>query len=244
MTQLNQQSITSDKNYLYIFQDGQVLINANQTPDADSTYPADPTGPFGFASFQTITHNLNSVPLVRAFWDPAKNGMWYNARLNSVDPWLKTIATTTQLKLIMNTDGAAKTNIPVFYRIYDFLSVAVNSDSRVDKIFLKDATRSVSVGSSASSILYTEAILTIPHGAGEVPIWSLEFSEDGRNWYEEGTFIVGPSDPASGPPGNPSRTFNTQAMARADATNFYISGFNNYATSKTIFFRFALDYRI
>lgn len=244
MTQFNQQSFTSDKNYLYIFQDGQILINANGVPDADSTFPADPSAPFGFASFQTINHNLGSVPLVRAFWDPAKNGLWYNARLNSVDPWLKLIATTTSLKLIMNTDGGAKTDIPVFYRIYDFLNVNVNSDSRVDKIVAKDATRSVVVPASPGSITVVENTLTIAHGLGEVPIWALEFSEDGLNWYQEGGSIVGPFDLASGPPGGPyARYFSTEAYGRADSTNFYITGQSNYATTKTIFFRYALDHR-
>lgn len=245
MTQLNEQSLTSDKDYLYIQQDGQLLINSNTTPDADSTFPADPSAPFAFASFQTVTHGLGSVPLVRAFWDPAKNGLWYNARLNNVDPWLKIIATTTQLKLIMNTDGGAKTNIPVFYRIYDFLNVAVNSDSRVDKIITKDATRSVVVPASPGSITVVESTLTIAHGLGEVPIWSLEFSEDGVNWYQEGGQIVGPFDLGSGPPGGPyARYYYTQAYARADSSNFYITGQSNYATQKTLLFRFALDYRL
>lgn len=244
----SQQSFTSDKDYLYINQDGAITISANATPDADSTFPADPGAPFGLAGFATINHSLGSIPLVRAFWDPAKNGMWYaNKDLNNTalpDPWLKTISTLTAVKLIMNTDGAAKTDIPVFYRIYDFLQVAVNSDSRVDKIFKKDA-KNGNVAASPGSITVVETLLTLPHGAGEVPIWSLEFSEDQINWYNEGRQIVGPFDTTSGPPGGPyARYYYTSAYARADSNNFYVILQSNYGSIKTIYVRYALDYRI
>lgn len=241
MTQLSKLSLTSDRDYLEIYQDGAITLNANGTPDADSTFPADPSAPFGFASSTTITHNLGSVPLVRAFWDPDKNGKWYGEKSSFKDPWLKVIVTDTYVKLIMNTDGGAKTAIPVFYRIYDLGNVAVTSDSRIDKIFAKGQT-SGSVGSSPSSLDITEATIIIPHSGGELPIYTVQFSEDQVNWYSSGTSIVGPPDPLSGPPGNPSRFFNTSIYCYIDASNLYVVLQNNYATSKTIYIRYALDY--
>lgn len=247
MSQPNELSLTSDKDYLYIFQDGAITISANATPDADSTFPADPDAP-SLAGFTTINHGLGTVPLVRAFWDPAKNGVWYaNKDLNNTglpDPWLKIISTTSVVKLIMNTNGAAKTNIPVFYRIYDFLNVAVNSDSKVDKIFKKDYQNGNVAASPGSSTINTTT-LTLPHGAGEVPIWSLEFSEDQTNWYSEGRQIVGPFDTGSGPPGGPyARYYFTSASGYADSSNFFVRLQSNYGSVKTVYVRYALDYRL
>lgn len=244
---LSSVSITSDKDYLKIHDDGLITISANGTPDADSTFPADPNPPFGKAGSTTITHNLGTVPLVRAFWDPAKNGRWYNAFVFpagvQIDPWLKFIATTSTLKLIMNTNGAAKTNIPVFYRIYDFGNKAVDSDSRIDKVFLKSVANAT-LGAAPSSAAPVQTTVAISHGAGEVPNWTLEFSEDQTNWYSEGSQIVGPFDTASGPPGGPYvRFFYTSAFAMMDTTNINITFESNYGSGKTIYVRFALDYR-
>ncbi len=242
MSQLNQQSLTSDRDYLKIWQDSYITLNANGTPDADSTFPADPSAPFGFASSTTITHNLGYVPLVRAFWDPDKNGRWYGEKSSFKDPWLKVIATTTTVKLIMNTDGAAKTDIPVFYRIYDLGNQAVDSDSRIDKIFAKAVTSGV-VGSSGSSFTVTEATVTIPHTAGERPLYTVQFSEDQINWYAAGTQIVGPFDTGSGPPGGPyARYYFTSCYCYTDGNNLYVVLQNNYASSKTIYIRYELDY--
>lgn len=243
MTQLSKLSLTSDRDYLEIYQDGAITLNANGTPDADSTFPADPSAPFGFASSTTITHNLGSVPLVRAFWDPDKNGKWYGEKSSFKDPWLKVIATTTTVKLIMNTDGAAKTAIPVFYRIYDFGNKAITSDSRIDKIFTKDDTTGIAL-LSAGSFFVTETLLTIPHNGGEAPLYTVQFSEDNTNWYPAGSVIVGPFDTTSGPPGGPyARYYFTSVYCYVDATNLYVVMENNYSTNKTLYIRYALDYR-
>lgn len=243
MADLNTLSWTSDKDYLEIFAEGSITLNANGTPDADSTFPADPDGPFGFASSTIITHNLGYVPLVRAHWDPDKNGKWYSDKNAAKDPWLKIIATTTQVKLIMNTHGAAKTNIPVWYRIYELKSKSVTSDSNFDKIF-KKAYTSKTVGASSGSFTTIESTLTVPHGQDEAPAFTVQFSENGTDWYESGTQIVGPFDTTSGPPGGPyARYFFTSMYAYADDTNLYIVGQNNYTSSKTLQLRYALDYK-
>lgn len=225
--------------------DGFVTISANAAPDSDSTFPYDMNAPTLSGSL-TINHNLGYVPLVRASWDPGKNDIWYNCFYNYVvDPRLKIIATSTYVKLMVGTDGAAKTNIPVFYRIYDTGNVAVTSDSAIDKIFLKGNT-SGSVPLSGNSFTESELILTIPHSGGlPVPGFSLEFSEDQTNWYQEGMQIQGPWDTTTGPPGGPySRFFFTACFGRIDANNLYIHLRNNYATAKTVYARYAVDYKI
>lgn len=243
MSQLNQQSLTSDRDYLKIFTDGLITLNANGTPDADSTFPADPSAPFGFASSTTITHNLGSVPLVRAFWDPDKNGRFYGEKSSFKDPWLKVIVTDTYVKLIMNTDGGAKTAIPVFYRIYDLGNVAVTSDSRIDKIFTKAQTSGVAT-LSGGSFTVVDTLLTIPHSGGELPLYTVQFSEDQINWYAAGTRIVGPFDTTSGPPGGPyARYYFTSVYCYVDASNLYVVMQNNYASNKTLYIRYALDYQ-
>ena len=242
MSQLNELSLTSDREYLKIFTDGLITLIANGTPDADSTFPTDPAGPFGFASFLVIPHTLGVVPLVRGFWDPDKNGRFYGERSSFKDPWLKIISTATSVKLIMNTDGAAKTNIPVFYRIYDVGSVAATSDSAIDKIF-KKGTSSGIVGASALSTTITELTVVIPHSAGERPLYTVQISEDQINWYASGTQIVGPFDTTSGPPGGPySLYFYTSCYCYTDSLNLYVVLQNNYATSKTLYIRYTLDY--
>lgn len=247
MSLLNQ-SITSDKDYLKIFDDGQVLISANGGLDADSTYPADPSAPLGFVGSRTIPHTLGSIPLVRAFWDPAKNGRWYSADCRPgdirLDPWLKFIATTTGVKLIMNTDGAAKTNIPVFYRIYDLGLHATDSDSRIDKVFMKD-TSFGQVAATGSSLNPNQTVLPIPHPAGEAPLWTLEFADNPNGpWYPEGLQIIGAFDTTSGPAGGPySRYYYLSAFGSVDRNNLYVTLESNYGSVKTIYVRFALDYR-
>lgn len=240
---LSKTSITSDKDYLKIWQDAAITISANGAPDADSTFPADPSAPLGFTGSTTINHPLGVVPLVRAFWDAGKNGLWYATDSFDVfgvrtDPWLKVIATTTQVKLIMNTDGAAKTDIPVFYRIYDLGNKSVDSDSRIDKVFFKD-TASGTVAASPFSIEIRETILTIPHTETEAPLFGMQFSENQVDWHDMGTHIAGGFDPASGG----ARYYFTAAFITADATNLYIHLQSNYDVPKTIYARFVADYR-
>lgn len=247
MTDLADVSITSDKDYLKIAADGTITISANAAVGADSTFPADPSQP-SLAGSTTITHGLGSLPLVRAFWDKAKNNTWYNAYCTpmgtKVDPWLKVLTTTDTLKLIMNTDGAAKTNIPVYYRIYDLTSHSFSSDERIDKIFKKDTANKI-VATAISSLDPAYASLIIPHGQAEAPIFSIQFSEDNSHWYQEGTQIVGGFDTTSGPPGGPyARYYYTSAYAAVDATNLYLYFESNYDTGpKTIYVRYELDYR-
>jgi hypothetical protein len=89
-----------------------------------------------------------------------------------------------------------------------------------------------------------ETILPIAHNGGAAPLWSVQFSEDGRNWYSEGTRIVGPYDTGSGPPGGPySRYYYTTVFTRADANYLYIHLQSNYGSPKTIFVRYECDYR-
>lgn len=259
MTQIAKVSITSDKDYLKIHDDGLVLINANGTPPAIASFPGD-----GFAatlaSQLVIPHTLGSVPLVRGFWDPRKNGKWWASHafpdsslglfpFQEVDPFLNIIAGSSDVTLIMGTNGAAQTNIPVFYRIYDLGNVAVTSDSRIDKIFFTQPGAQGTASAAPDSFDPTFTTITIPHppdklSGGEVPIWSFQFSEDNSNWYGENGKIVGPPDTGSGPPGGPYSTYYyTKAYCYCDATNFYIILENNYASSKTIYYRYELDYR-
>lgn len=243
---LLKQSITSDKDYLKIIDDGEVLISASGSPDSDSTFPNDPVAPFGFIGTKTIEHNLGIVPLVRAFWDPNKDGTWYSGFRygtgGSIDPWLKFIATTTDLKLIMNTDGSAVSDIPVFYRIYDFTNRAATSDSRIDKVFKKDQFSRTIAGTGGGAPVVV--MVAIPHPAEEAPLWTVEFSENGDDWYMEGLQIIGPWDTGSGPPGGPyAHFYSTSVMASVDRDNLYVYFINDYTTAKTIYVRYALDYR-
>ena len=244
-------SITDQKDYLKIVDDDITNITANDaTPDSDSQFPNDMDAPFGFADFIEITHNLGSIPLVRAFWDPNHDDTWYSTRVPDpdnfgllTDPWLKYIVTTSKLKLIMNTDnGSEETGIPVFWRMYEIGSNAVTTDRRIDKVFLKDSTSGVVAG-APSSIDREYTLLTIPHSHGEPPLFTLQFAEtaDGP-WYADGTDIAGPFDTDSGPPGGPyARYFFLKAYMYSRADNVYILLESNYSTSKTIYVRYALD---
>lgn len=243
MTQLNKLSLTSDRDYLEIHQDGLITISADGTPDSDSTFPTDPSAPIGYAGFVEITHNLESIPLVRAFWDADKNGVFYGEKASGKDPWLKVIADTSKVKLIMNTDGAVQTDIPVFYRLYDFGDKSATSDSRIDKIFKKGQTSGVALLSATSSSA-TETTLTITHNAGEIPLYTVQFSEDNINWYPAGAQIVGEFDTSSGPLGGPySLYYRTSVYCYIDFTDLHIVMLNNYPSDKTLYIRYVLDYR-
>lgn len=242
MNHLNKISLTSDRQYLKIWKSDLVTISANGTPDSDSSYPADPSSPFGFSGSLVVPHTLGYVPFVRAFWDPDKDGSFYGEKSSNKDPWLKVIAKNSYVKLIMNTDGAAKLNIPVYYRIYDIGNVSVSSDLLIDKIFLKNTTSGI-VGSSVSSLDLTESVIVIPNPSGERPLYSVQFSQDNNNWYAAGTKIIGPFDTSSGPPGGPySRYYYTSVYAKVNKDNLYIFLQNNYPVSKQIYVRYELDY--
>lgn len=258
MTQIADVSITSDKDYLKIHEDGEITIDAADTPGAISSFPGD-----GFAatlaSSVVIPHSLLTPPLVRAFWDPNKDGVWWQAHafpssalglfpFQEVDPFLNVVSDANNVELIMGTNGSAKSDIPVFYRIYDFGERAVDSDSRIDKIFFKDQAEG-EAPAAPDSFDPTYTVISIPHPpdaleAGEVPIWSMQFSENGTDWYGENGKIIGPPDTGSGPPGGPySIYYYTKAYCFVDDTNFNIILENNYASQKTIHFRYELDYR-
>lgn len=260
MTLLSEQSITSDKDYLKIESQDTINISATGTPDADSTFPVEAFAAT-WAGSALITHGLGATPLVRAFWDPGKNNRWWSSHafppstmglfpFQEVDPFLQFIADTSTLKLIMGTNNAPVSNIPVFYRIYDLGQVAVTSDSPIDKIFFKQPSASGVAAAAPDSFDPTFTTITIPHPpnslqTNEVPIWTLQFSEDNANWYNENGKIVGPPDTDSGPPGGPySIYFYTRVFCFCDSLNFYIVLESNYASSRTIFYRYSLDYRI
>lgn len=241
------QSITSDRDYLEIVTDGDITISTSGS-DADGT--AFSTARAGTNNgVTTITHSIGSIPIVRAFYDPAKNGTLYNcARYNNIahmaydDPWLITVSTTTTTKLIIESNSA-QTNIPVYYRIYRFGNNSITSDERIDKIFSVDYDNEI-VAAAASSDSPVRQTNTIPHGQTAAPLWTLEFSLDQSSWHSEGSLIITGPDTASGPPGGPyARYFYTTAYGSSDATNFYISYINNNLSSQTIYSRYALDYK-
>lgn len=252
---LVKESLTSDKDYLKIHMDDMITINATGVPDSDASYPND-FSDFIYANSVTINHNLGTIPLYRIFWDPNKNGRWFqvyaepNASTGlfpsfAVNPLAVGLATTNQLKIIMGSKFAATSNIPVYYRIYNLGSVSANSDLRIDKVFSKQSGTSSNVGGAGSSFDPASSIITIPHGQSTWPLWTLQFSEDGTNWYGEGSRIYGPPDTSTGPPGGPySVYYYTSVFAFADDSNFYVVLNNNYPSTKTLHYRYALDYRI
>lgn len=231
-------SVTSDNDYLKISLDGNATISTVVGGDPDAS-------PLAFESGSgTITHNLGTVPLVRAYADVAKNGVWHDSdQDDTADTWLTTSSTTTLTKLIINDVFDPRTDIPVFYRIYNLGSEAITSDERVDKIFYKEpgVAGSVIAGSTISPASTT---ITYSHGQGEVVNWTLQFSEDNITWYNGGQRIVGTPDTGSGPPGGPyARYFYTAAYGYCSSTTFTIVLRNAYTTAKTIYYRYALDYR-
>ena len=240
-------SLDSDFDYLKVYLSGSTTISANSALTSESQLPDTAYPSIGLSGSTTITHNLGYVPMVRVFWDPAKNGKWYNSFADPggarLDPWVLIRVTSTDLKIIMNTDGGAKTNIPVKYKIYDNGDVAVTSDLPVDKIFQMGSSNG-SVGPAASSVVASESTITIPHTGGEAPMFTLQFSLDQVNWYTSGSRIDGTYDTASGPPGGPyTRVFWVSAYGYVDSNNLYAVIQSNYtATAKTIYIRYALDY--
>lgn len=245
MTQPNQVSVVSDSDYLkYI--DGSITM----TYGAGGTYTLYPydSSPGGLsAGLTTITHNFGEVPITRVFWDPAKNGTWYNCQAVSgtalITPRIKTLSTTTTVDLILAADSPA-TNIPVYYRIYDIGSTALSSDDKVDKIFYK-GSGSTTVPVRVSVSVAGSSTITIPHGQGEDILWTIQFSENGTDWYPEGVRLVGGPDTTSGPPGGPyARYFETTAYGYANSTNLNIVLQNSYTSTKLIYYRYTLDYKI
>lgn len=245
---MSQYSLNSDFDYLKIHLNGSTTIDANSTPTSNSTMPFAPFPPLGYADEISINHGLGYIPMYRLFWDPAKDGTLYGYYANPsggrIDPWLTAFVDTDNLTLVMNTDGIAKSDIPVYYRVYDNQGVAVNSDSGIDKVFLTGES-STSVPAAASSVTTNDVTITVPHGQTEAPFFTVQFSENNSDWYPMGVLIEGLFDTASGPMGGPyARRFYTSAYAYTDATNLYIVCQSNYtASSKTIYVRYALDYR-
>jgi hypothetical protein len=250
-------SLTDEKDYLKIVKTDHTQADADDaSPDSDSTFPNDPDAPFGFAGFRTIDHNLGYVPLVRGFWDPYHQNRWYSSRIMNeddpfgtgdpfgTDPWLKYIVTTSQVKLIMNTNGgSAKLYVPIFFRIYEIGEHAATSDRAIDKIFESNSSSS-SITGVVDPLFPNYKVVTLPHTGTEPPIWTMQFSEDQTNWYGEGLMLKGPPDLTSGPPGGPYATYyQTSAAMAVDADNVYIFLMNNYAGSKTIYFRYKLEER-
>lgn len=251
---LSNASITSDVDYLKIFDDNTLFITTATSYDSDFTFPTDPFG--GFAAppsemgIATINHNLGTIPIVRAFIDSGNNGLWYSSYSQigfiSIDPNLLTLVSTTSLKLCVNA-GSHKANIPVYYRIYNPTNRAISSDARIDKIFLKSnplAPTQATLGAVAFSGDNIQTVAAIPHGQNEAICFTMQFSQDQVNWYNDGGFIYGPPDTSSGPPGGPySRYYYTRAYAAADSTNFYVRFEHNYPNPVTLYARWALDYR-
>lgn len=241
---LLKQSIDSDKDYLKIALANSITLNANGTPDADSTFPNDPDGPL-YANSTTVNHGLASIPMVRAFWDPNKNGRWYSAgTLFDFPAYLKFFATTTTVKFMMGAN-TTQTSIPVYYRIYDFNNFSTDSDSLVDKIFKADST-SQSVGAASDIFTPGTGTITIPHGQGEVPLWTMQFSESASGpWQAENLNITGAPDTSTGPPGGPYSYYRfMRAYGSADDTNFYVHMVNGHYVAKTFYVRFSLDYKV
>lgn len=253
------QSITSDFDYLKIYDDATVLITTTTPTDPDFQFPVDPFGGFGSGEqgVRQILHPLGTIPLVRAFIDPGANGIWYSSQFQSVppyspfistiDPDLLTLVDANSLKLCVNSFSGHKSNIPVFYRIYYPGTKGVDSDTRIDKIFAKSDPATpfyIDVGAAPDSMDSVQNQATVAHNANEAIIWTMQFSEDGNTWYNDGNFIYGPPDTNSGPPGGPYASYYyTRAYAYADNNTFYLRAENNYPTGKRLYFRWALDYR-
>lgn len=248
-------SITDEKDYLKIFKDEHTIVTADDaTPDSDQSYPANSQAPFGYGGNRIITHNLGFVPLVRAFWDPYHRDEWYSCRVPDpdnfgalTDPWLQTITTTTELKLMMGTDhGSQEYYIPVFYRIYQLGQHSVTTDDRIDKVFYKSPVLSGVCASNVSSLDRTYQVLQVGHDHGEPPLFTLQVSESANGpWYPEGTRIFGPPDTGSGPPGGPYASYYyIRAAMYVNANQVFIVLESNYATNKTIYVRYVLDARL
>lgn len=243
-------SITSDRDYLELVQSDDILISASGGSDSDFTQPSTVYAGSNYG-VTTITHGLGQIPFVRAFYDPAKNGRYYNTKkLNGSsfqswdNPWLMTVSTATTTKLCIASTGTS-TDIPVHYRIYRFnASKSVTSDERIDKIFTEDES-SATLSAAGSSISPQTTTQTIPHGQAASVLNTLQFSTNGTTWYSAGAYIFNGFDTGSGPPGGPyAFYYYTTALASADNTNLYIYYEHNNASQTTIFVRYALDLRI
>lgn len=244
--QVNTQSLNSDFDMLKIYADATVNVTTSASSDPDFAYPTDPAGLFPQQGVITINHNLNSVPMVRAFIDPGKNGLWYASAASigvvTIDPTLLSMISSSSVKLCVNA-SAAQSNIPVFYRIYYPGDYGADSDTRVDKIFSKGSTNFV-VGSAPASNSSVQSVSTVPHNLGEAICFTMQFSADGKNWYNDGSFIYGPPDTSTGPPGGPySFYYYMRAYASSDNSNFYLRAEHNYPSNVQFYFRWALDLR-
>jgi hypothetical protein len=243
-------SLTSDRDYLEIVANGNTTVSATSVGgDADGVFPR--TVDYGsYSGGVTITHNIGEVPIVRGFFDSAKNGRLYNTirwssgssyLADKAAPLLITQSTTTTTRLIINAQSSV-TGVPVYYRIYRFGTKGVTSDASIDKIFGKRSDAQT-VSTAVSSSDPVEVTATIPHGQAEKIFWTLEFSDDQINWYREGAPVFGAPDTGSGPPGGPyANYYYFVAYGSSDATNFYVTYVHNYSTSKTIYTRFTWDY--
>lgn len=244
-------SLTSDFDYLKIHQDDTILVTTTTPTDPDFTFPTDPFGGFGSGGqgVVEIDHNLGAVPLVRAFIKSA-SGLWYSSYASigfiQIDPNLLTLVDTNKLKLCVNT-GTSASNVPVFYRIYKPGTAAIDSDDRIDKIFLKSdpaAPTTITLGAAADSEDPVQGVVPIAHNQNEDIIWTLQFSQDGSNWYNDGSFIYGPPDTNSGPPGGPYEFYYyCRAYGEGDTNNFYVRFEHNYPSTVTLYARWSLDYR-
>jgi len=245
-------SVTSDRVYLPIVNKSGLtpeLVSATAVGgDADGIFPKT-LAQGTYSGSTTITHNVGSIPLVRAFYDSDKNGKIYcTTRFDTSGylgyasaPQLLTVNTSTTTKLIINAFSAVS-NIPVYYKIYRFGTKGFTSDEEIDKIFDHDVD-SKTVSAAANSNAPSLGTSTILHDQGELIGWELEFSDDQDNWYKQGTPLFGAADTASGPPGGPyARYFYKTAYGYTDSTNFYINYVHNYPTNQTMYARFVWDY--
>lgn len=242
-------SITSDFDYLKIAQDNTILITTTTPSDSDFAFPTDPFEAFlGEQGVVPITHNLGSIPLVRAFIQ-STSGLWYSSYasigLTPIDPNLLSLVSTTTLKICVNANSH-QSNVPVFYRIYKPGTTALDSDDRIDKIFMKSdpsAPTTVTIGAASDSSDPVQSLVPIAHHQGEDILWTLQFS-DGSGWYNDGSYVYGLPDTSSGPPGGPyANYYYSRAYGEGDSNDFYIRFEHNYPTSVTLYARWSLDYR-
>jgi hypothetical protein len=249
---LSKASITSDFDYLKLVQDATLSITTTTPSDSDFASPYDPFGGFGSGEqgIVTVTHNLGFIPFVRAYIDSGNNGHWYGSYQQNgyiqIDPNLLTLVSTSTLKLCVNS-SSHKSSIPVYYRLYKPTGQAATSSDRIDKIFMKSdpaAPSQIILSTCAISSDNVQGLVTIPHNQNEAICWTMQFSQDGVSWYNDADFIYGPPDTNSGPPGGPyAYYYYCRAYASGDSTNFYILFEHNYPSNKTIYARWALDYR-
>ena len=232
-------SLTSDHDYLKLKLQAETNVTVTAALDADAHPNANA------ATATTVAHALGEIAFVRTWVDINKDGNWHMAKYNigtGSTFWASSSSTTSATKVILNSDGTTTTAMPVYYKIYANGDNGFTSDELYDKIFAK-GTSSSSIAASGSSLTFTSTIITIPHSGGEVPLPSIEFSEDNSDFYEGGSVIEGPPDTTTGPPGGPySRYFLTLADAYADEDNIYITIYHNYASIRTVYIRYILEY--